>query len=239
MLARCYLAKGELERARQWMEQLDPGVFSNPLNLSSPVSAVPVFCATGEPVKAIEILAPLRMARNETGVTAIWWRFRWSRQRPARRRQTTRCPEAALGGHGESQICRLPAAVCGRGSGIREALRDMPQLAEPGAWNQNLRAILTGEPEPRQSDSGDSSGPASEDSSASDSTVADLIEPLSQRELEVLKLINEGLANKEIAQQMAVAPATVKAHIRNLYGKLDVRRRTEALARARDLGLLD
>jgi LuxR family maltose regulon positive regulatory protein len=66
-----------------------------------------------------------------------------------------------------------------------------------------------------------------------------LAEPLSQRELEVLELINQGLANKEIATRMTVAPATVKAHIRNLYGKLGVSRRTEALARARELGLLD
>lgn len=65
-----------------------------------------------------------------------------------------------------------------------------------------------------------------------------LPEPLSQREQEVLALIHQGLANKDIARAMAVAPATVKAHIRNLYGKLGVGRRTEALARARALGLL-
>ena len=65
-----------------------------------------------------------------------------------------------------------------------------------------------------------------------------LPEPLSQRELEVLALIHAGHANKEIAAKMDVAPATVKAHIRNLYGKLGVGRRTEALARARELGLL-
>lgn len=54
----------------------------------------------------------------------------------------------------------------------------------------------------------------------------------------MLALIHQGLANKDIARAMAVAPATVKAHIRNLYGKLGVGRRTEALARARALGLL-
>ena len=65
-----------------------------------------------------------------------------------------------------------------------------------------------------------------------------LVEPLSQREQEVLVLINEGLSNKDIAARMNVAATTVKAHIRNLYGKLDVSRRTEALARARQLKLL-
>ncbi len=66
-----------------------------------------------------------------------------------------------------------------------------------------------------------------------------LAEPLSQREQEVLVLIHQGLSNKEIAERMSVAPATVKAHIRNLYGKLGVSRRTEALAKAREVGLLE
>ena len=65
-----------------------------------------------------------------------------------------------------------------------------------------------------------------------------LPEPLSQRELEVLALINSGLQNKQIASELDVAEATVKAHIRNLYGKLGVKRRTEALAKARDLRLI-
>lgn len=65
-----------------------------------------------------------------------------------------------------------------------------------------------------------------------------LLEPLSQRELEVLTKINEGLANKEIAQKLDLAPATVKAHIRNLYGKINAKSRTEALSKARQLGLI-
>lgn len=65
-----------------------------------------------------------------------------------------------------------------------------------------------------------------------------LLEPLSQRELEVLGLIDQGLANKEIAFKLSLAPATVKAHIRNLYGKIGAKSRTEALSKARQLKLL-
>ncbi len=65
-----------------------------------------------------------------------------------------------------------------------------------------------------------------------------LQEPLSQRELEVLVLINDGLANKVIANQLFLAPATIKAHIRNIYGKIGAKSRTEALAKAREYGLL-
>jgi LuxR family maltose regulon positive regulatory protein len=65
-----------------------------------------------------------------------------------------------------------------------------------------------------------------------------LLEPLSQRELEVLKLIDQGLANKEIASKLELAPATVKAHIRNIYGKISAKSRTEALSKARQLQLI-
>jgi LuxR family maltose regulon positive regulatory protein len=66
----------------------------------------------------------------------------------------------------------------------------------------------------------------------------DLVEPLSQRELEVLHLMAQGRTNQEIAQQLIVAPGTVKAHAASIYRKLDVANRTEAVARARQLGIL-
>jgi LuxR family maltose regulon positive regulatory protein len=65
-----------------------------------------------------------------------------------------------------------------------------------------------------------------------------LIEPLSDRELEVLHLIAAGLSNQEIADQLIIAEGTVKKHIHNIFGKLDVRRRSQAILRATDLGLI-
>jgi LuxR family maltose regulon positive regulatory protein len=65
-----------------------------------------------------------------------------------------------------------------------------------------------------------------------------LIEPLSQRELQVLHIMALGRTNKEIARQLVVAPGTVKAHTSSIYRKLDVANRTEAVARARQLGIL-
>ena len=65
-----------------------------------------------------------------------------------------------------------------------------------------------------------------------------LVEPLSERELEVLGLIAQGLSNREISAQLVVALTTVKGHCHRIYGKLHVHRRTEAVARARELGLL-
>lgn len=65
-----------------------------------------------------------------------------------------------------------------------------------------------------------------------------LIEPLSERELEILQLIAQGLTNREIAEQLYIATGTVKAHASSIYGKLGVNNRTQAAAQARTLGLL-
>jgi len=65
-----------------------------------------------------------------------------------------------------------------------------------------------------------------------------LIEPLSQRELDVLRLIAQGLSNREISERLFLALSTVKGHTRIIFDKLQVQRRTEAVARARELGLL-
>jgi LuxR family maltose regulon positive regulatory protein len=63
-------------------------------------------------------------------------------------------------------------------------------------------------------------------------------EGLSRRELEVLQLIAQGLSNQEIGRRLFLALDTVKGHNRRIFEKLDVQRRTEAVARARELGLL-
>ncbi|HMQ61213.1 MAG TPA: LuxR C-terminal-related transcriptional regulator [Flavilitoribacter sp.] len=65
-----------------------------------------------------------------------------------------------------------------------------------------------------------------------------LIEPLSERELEILRLIAQGLSNQAISERLFLALSTVKGHNQHIFEKLEVGRRTEAVARARELGLL-
>jgi LuxR family maltose regulon positive regulatory protein len=65
-----------------------------------------------------------------------------------------------------------------------------------------------------------------------------LVEPLSARELEVLQLVAAGLSNTQIATRLIVTTGTVKTHINHLFGKLAVQSRTQAVVRARELGLL-
>ena len=80
--------------------------------------------------------------------------------------------------------------------------------------------------------------PASDTSPASEEPPREVIEPLSERELEVLQLIAEGLSNREIAQRLVLSLNTVKGHTRKIYEKLGIHSRTQATAKARILGIL-
>ena len=69
------------------------------------------------------------------------------------------------------------------------------------------------------------------------STVS-LLSPLSERELEVLRLIAAGKSNAAIADTLYISLSTVKTHINNLYSKLGVESRTQALVRAKEINLM-
>jgi LuxR family maltose regulon positive regulatory protein len=97
------------------------------------------------------------------------------------------------------------------------------------SYVEKILAAFPGDSRP----TGDSISPP-ETAAATD----ELIEPLSKRELEVLRLIGEGYSNQEIAERLVVTLHTVKKHSSNIYNKLAVNSRTQAVARARQLNLL-
>jgi LuxR family maltose regulon positive regulatory protein len=66
----------------------------------------------------------------------------------------------------------------------------------------------------------------------------ELAEPISERELEILRLLESSMNTPEIAQELYISVGTVRTHIKNIYRKLDVNRRMEAVQRARELGLI-
>jgi LuxR family maltose regulon positive regulatory protein len=114
------------------------------------------------------------------------------------------------------------------------------QLAERGAAPDYIQRLLAAQPtEP---------GPPSPVMPASAAALAPgsgpvlreqgLVEPLTRRELEVLGLLAQGLFNKEIGQQLVIAPKTVERHTLSIYAKLGVKNRSQAVARARELNLL-
>lgn len=81
--------------------------------------------------------------------------------------------------------------------------------------------------------------PPSASQSGAAASQTGLVEPLSSRELEVLRLVQQGLTNQQIAARLNIAASTVKTHINNIYGKLGVQTRVQALNRARELELID
>ena len=241
LLARCYLAAGHPEKARASLDSPAYTEFTNPLHLEqSRISEARVLVALDQPERAQEILSALlkpaeRNAHNRH-LVEILLVYGEALAKQERADESVQMLTRALNLAAEAGFIRLFAE---ESPDLRALLLDLPALNEPGSWNDSVRKVLL---EQRQPYSGNSETDESERPVAREQTTGKgdaLPEALSQRELEVLALIHAGHANKEIAAKMDVAPATVKAHIRNLYGKLSVGRRTEALARARELGLLD
>ena len=76
------------------------------------------------------------------------------------------------------------------------------------------------------------------DTALTQAAAGDLVEPLTEREIEILRHIVAGMTNQDIAEQLVVSMSTVKTHINRTYRKLDVQSRTQAIARIRQLGIV-
>jgi LuxR family transcriptional regulator, maltose regulon positive regulatory protein len=103
--------------------------------------------------------------------------------------------------------------------------------AETISWT--LAAFATGRPVAKNSHASEAQPPRPTAAAS-----PDMIERLTPRELEILTLLQEPMTAKEIARRLYIAPATAEYHIANLYAKLGVNRRRDALARASNLGIL-
>jgi LuxR family maltose regulon positive regulatory protein len=148
----------------------------------------------------------------------------------------------ALGAHGQTeealQVLADALALAQPGGFVRIFVDEGPPMAQLLSeaatlgirpdYAGNLLAALEAEAQKHQDASHLSPAPSAQP----------LVEPLSERELEVLQLIAQGLSNREISERLFLALSTVKGHNRNIYAKLQVQRRTEAVARAREIGLL-
>ncbi len=132
------------------------------------------------------------------------------------------------------------------GTSVAELLRRIESQAEMLHMRRYIRRLLSAFEE---QEGVHSFGPAqdkpfgsTQDESSSRSrpsvNAEHVAEPLSERELEVLRLIAQGLSNREISERLFLALSTIKGHNRIVFDKLQVKSRTEAVARARELGLV-
>ena len=140
----------------------------------------------------------------------------------------------------EASHMRLPQVEhLDRSSHIEQAQRLLGEqiFAERWAEGRNMTAEQAIAASPTQNRTSNPPRPA-QSRPAQTSVAQPLPDPLSQRELEVLKLLAGGASNQEIALALVVTPGTVKLHVSHILSKLGVNSRTRAVIRARDLGLL-
>jgi LuxR family maltose regulon positive regulatory protein len=254
-LARLKLARGDVDEASALLAKADQSVRRNNFLLRMPeVAAAQVltFLRQGNVAAAAQVAATHKLPLSQA-------RVHLAQEEPSKALvvlESWRGQVDAKGWQDERLKAMILQAVAHHANGETETaiplLADALALAEPGGYIRSFveegapmaellsetaaRGIMsdyvvklrtTLEAEKREMEAR-SSHPA----------VKPLVEPLSQRELEVLQLIAQGLSNDEIGKRLFLALDTVKGHNRRIYDKLQVQRRTEAVARARELGLL-
>ncbi|WP_148862626.1 LuxR C-terminal-related transcriptional regulator [Marinobacter fonticola] len=224
--ARVQLAQGRTDQAREWLDRRNPEAFRNPLNAEQDaITAARVLIAIDAPGEAITLLTPLRLStekgQHNKHLIEVLTVYAEALSREGKNAEGKAVLTEALKRASREQMFRL---FVEESPAVHHLIRGIDSPTVDDDYLNRLRTML---PEQQAAAADLKPQPA-----------PGLVEPLSVREREVLELINEGLANKDIALRMQVAGTTVKAHIRNLYGKLQVKSRTEALARARQLDLL-
>ena len=241
---RLWLAQGDLASAERWaaQTQFDPATPLSETNELLPMAACRAWIALGQ--TNADVAALERALATLTRVQAA---------AQAGGRNNTLIEALALEAVARYHLAALTSGVPS-GSAALSALAHALQLGEPegyvrtfvdeGAVMQRLLTMLG-----RQAMSLRQRAylaqllqafpqPTTDASAGTAPATTALVEPLSEREMEILGLIAEGESTQTIARRLILAPGTVKAHVASIYRKLDVHSRTQALAVARALGLL-
>ncbi len=217
---RLWLRQNQLELARRWAIEYEARRAENALPFLRPIEEATwarVLIAQGQAARAITLLEPLIQSMNEAG--------KIDHLIESLTLKAVACVAQGLTAQAEANLIRALT--------LAESSNYVRTFLDAGTPLQTLlRAIAPRARYAQQllaSSGVDASTPLPQSA---------LIEPLSDRELAVLRLIADGLSNAEIAAHLVIATSTIKTHINNLYGKLNVRSRTQAVARARELQLI-
>jgi LuxR family maltose regulon positive regulatory protein len=242
---RLWLARGDRAALTRWQEdrQVTADDALDPARELAYVSLARVLLAGGRVDEAERLLVRLAAAAESGG--------RYGRLIEILTLQASVLSEAADRDHAQDKtVCALTAlgkaltlaepegyvrVFVDEGAPMMELLRlgkrrGLWSEERLGAYVEKLLALLEQELKGQRS-SMEQLVPVPADSSP-------LVEPLSEREREVLCLVANGMSNQEIADELILSIGTVKAHVHNIYGKLGVQSRTQAIARAREVRLL-
>jgi LuxR family maltose regulon positive regulatory protein len=233
------LARGDVEGARRWVEGsgLTEGAGSAEASGSSHlpyavrelqhIMWARVIIADGRADEALEILDPLLLAAEGLGRVGSVVRILILKALAfGARGDTVRAAKSLERALSLAQPGAYVRAFVDEGEPMARLLR---RTVMSGAARDYVQRLLAALPAPEAAAS--SKGKTSK-------AQGGLVEPLSDRELEVLRLVAAGRSNRDIGEELCLAIGTVKKHVYNIYGKLNVQRRTEAVSRARELGLI-
>ncbi len=215
-LVQIALAMGDLGTAREWIEQMPANVDAHSFYCFLDLTRIRLLLAEGnKPDAESELAACCEWAQREgSGYALIVALILRALAAEGQESALEYLTEALRLGQPEGYIRTFADADVSLVPLLHEATE---QGIMPGYIGQILDACEDGRKE---------------------SAAATLVEPLSERELEVLRLVSVGLSNREIAEKLFIGTATAKSHVHNICGKLGVRNRTEAATRAKVLGLV-
>jgi LuxR family transcriptional regulator, maltose regulon positive regulatory protein len=223
---RLWLHQGDVAAARQWADARGLSAGDPPSFRQEPdhLTLTRILLAEGRRTEAQTLLARLAPAAAAGGRTGRLIEI-LALQALALRQHD---PERALGSLEHALVLAEPAGYVrtflDEGRPMAELLRQLTGRSGPAqAYAVRLLAALAGGP---------GSGPAAAGGPEA------LLEPLTDRELEVMRLLTAGLSNQEMAGRLMVSVGTVKTHVHNIYGKLGAAGRVRAIARARELRLI-
>jgi LuxR family maltose regulon positive regulatory protein len=216
---RVWMAQGKLEVADEWARRsgLSAEAEPDPAREFEQVTLAWLLIAQGEPAQATRLLERLLVAAEAQGRRSIaidilaLLALAWQAQG-----RSGQALDALARGLSLAEPAGYVRTFVDKGRPMANLLRRVDSPAVTPAYVSKLLAAF-GPPMP---------------------VAQPLVDPLSERELEVLRGIAAGLSNREIAAELVITVGTVKWHVNNIFGKLQVKRRTEAVARAQELGLL-
>jgi LuxR family maltose regulon positive regulatory protein len=227
------LAQEDLTAAEGWAQQMVPDAGSSLVHCRLFATPAHVLIAQQRKEAAATALESLFDASSKAGLNYVVVEIR------ALQAMTASTTPAAMAYLTEALELAQPEGYVrtfvDKGEPMAHLLRTAMSEGIAPLYARSLLAAFEAQPQERAAaairvaalpDAGPSTGP-----------VGELVEPLSQREMQVLQLLVQGLSNREIADRLFITIGTVKTHVHHIYGKLDVESRAQAIAQARELDL--